>query len=376
MSDGTGQAAALDVCVPVYNAADFLNETMDSILSQDFTDFRLLLSVDASDDDSLAICRSYASDFRVRVFEHSQRLGFVGNSNFLMRTAHSEFMMFSPHDDILEPGVLRLLHDFMRREPDCSVAIPLVAGFGRGAMYFDQHEVRGSTFRRLLDVIMNQRVVAAYHGLVRINPRDGPRPMLPDGFPRGHEADVHWMAMAARNGELRRVREAVIHKRFWPGMTSRAWAPGTRREARRLLVQHTARLTEFAWPLCATDSDRHRLIMAACVRLWGLGLNYGVENAGREWPWSRRVLTRSLLQSLRGPSAQFARGRNFSGMLHQISLDEGVVGASVLARQAEHEACQGRETEARRHFRRAIALDPDAGWAAPFREEFPVLADL
>ena len=39
------QPAAIDVCVPVYNAACFLRETIDSILSQDFSDFRLLLSV-------------------------------------------------------------------------------------------------------------------------------------------------------------------------------------------------------------------------------------------------------------------------------------------------------------------------------------------
>lgn len=142
----------------------------------------------------------------------------------------------------------------------------------------------------------------------------------------------HWMASAARNGEFRVVEDALVHKRFWPGMTSRVWTPGTRREARRLLVWHTAQLTEFAWSLCGTDADRQQLIMAAWMRLWGLGLNWGVTNSGRVRPWSRRVLTRRLLQSLSGPSAQFARSRNFSAMLKQISLDEGVVGASRLAR--------------------------------------------
>ena len=115
------------------------------------------------------------------------------------------------------------------------------------------------------------------------------------------------MASAARNGELRVVEDALVHKRFWPGMTSRVWTPGTRREARRLLVWHTAQLTEFAWSLCGTDADRQQLIMAAWMRLWGLGLNWGVTNSGRVRPWSRRVLTRRLLQSLSGPSAQFAR---------------------------------------------------------------------
>jgi len=373
MMAGPAQVAALDVCVPVYNAAEFLRETIDSILSQDFTDFRLLLSVDASEDDSLAICLSYTGDSRVSVFDHRQRLGFAGNSNFLMRTARSEFLKFTPHDDTLAPGMLRRLYDFMRREPDCSIAIPLLTGFGQGSMDFAQHEVRGPPLRRLLDIIMNQRSVAAYHGLVRISPRAGPRPVFPGGFPGDHEADVHWMAMAARSGELRLVKDAVVHKRFRPGMTSWVWAPATRREARRLLVRHTARLTELAWPLCSSDSDRDRLIMAACVRLWGLGLNWGVANAGRNWPWSRRALTRRLLRSLRGPSAQFASTRNFSALARQISLDDGVVGASWLARKVEREARRGRTAAAGKLFRQAIERDPQAGWAGPFRHEFPGL---
>jgi glycosyltransferase involved in cell wall biosynthesis len=368
------QAAAVDVCVPVYNAAGFLHETIESILSQDFTDFRLLLSVDASDDNSLAICKDYARDSRVSVYEHRQRLGFVGNTNFLMQTARSKFMKFAPHDDILAPGMLRRLHDFMRREPDCSVAIPMIEGFGEEPLNFAQHEVRGPRFRRLLDVIMNQRPVAAFHGLVRISSRAGPRPMVPKGFHRDHEADVHWMAMAARNGELRVVRDAVVNKRFRPGMKSLSWRPETHSEAHRLLVQHTARLTEYTWPFCSSDAERRQLIMAAWARLWGLGLNWGVMGSNRSGIWSRCTLTLRLLKSLPGPPAELARRQNFFRLVKQVSLDDGVVGASWLARQVEHEALRGRTIEARRLFRQAIVRDPHAGWAEPFRREFPGLA--
>jgi len=365
------QTAALDVCVPVYNAADFLHETLDSILSQDFTDFRLLLSVDASDDNSLAICHHYSRDSRVRVFEQRQRLGFVSNSNFLMQAAQAEFMKLAPHDDVLAPGVLRRLYDFMRREPDCSVAIPMIEGFGENPLNFTQHEVRGPPFRRLLDVIMNQRPVAAFHGLVRISPQAGPRPMLPEGIPRDYEADVHWMAMAASNGELRVVRDAVIKKRFRPGMKSNTWRPKTHAEAHRLLVLHTARLTEYAWPFCNTEAERRQLIMAAWSRLWGLGLNWGVMGSNRSGPWSRCTLTLRLLKSLRGPPGEFARRQNFFRLAKQVSLDEGVVGASSLARQAEQEASQGRTVEASRLFQQAVARDPYAGWAEPFVCEYP-----
>lgn len=59
----------ISVIVPVYNADKYLHRCIDSILSQTFTDFELLLIDDGSKDKSGAICDEYAEkDFRVKVF--------------------------------------------------------------------------------------------------------------------------------------------------------------------------------------------------------------------------------------------------------------------------------------------------------------------
>lgn len=58
----------LSVIVPVYNVEKYLRRCVDSILSQSFTDFELILVNDGSTDSSADICRSYAArDSRVRV---------------------------------------------------------------------------------------------------------------------------------------------------------------------------------------------------------------------------------------------------------------------------------------------------------------------
>jgi hypothetical protein len=59
----------------------------------------------------------------------------------------------------------------------------------------------------------------------------------------------------------------------------------------------------------------------------------------------------------------------------QIAKEKGVVGASILARQVEREAGRGHMDTARKLFRTAIAMDPDAGWAEPFRQAFTGLKD-
>ena len=53
---------AVTVCVPVFNAALFLAETLDSIAAQSFADIKVLISLDRGDDDSESICRRYLHD--------------------------------------------------------------------------------------------------------------------------------------------------------------------------------------------------------------------------------------------------------------------------------------------------------------------------
>lgn len=60
----------ISVCMPMYNASQYLRECIDSILLQTFTDFELLIVDDGSTDDSCDIVRSY-NDSRIRLIEIS-----------------------------------------------------------------------------------------------------------------------------------------------------------------------------------------------------------------------------------------------------------------------------------------------------------------
>ena len=65
----------LSIIIPVYNVAAYLEETLKSVLSQDFEDFELILVDDGSQDGSGDICdRWAASDSRVKVI-HQQNGG-------------------------------------------------------------------------------------------------------------------------------------------------------------------------------------------------------------------------------------------------------------------------------------------------------------
>lgn len=94
----------ISVIVPVYNAKKYLHRCIDSILSQTFTDFELLLIDDGSKDKSGAICDEYAvKDNRVRVF-HKENGGVSSARNLGLDNARGEWITFIDADDYLYDG--------------------------------------------------------------------------------------------------------------------------------------------------------------------------------------------------------------------------------------------------------------------------------
>ena len=99
----------VSVIVPVYNAEKYLNECVDSILNQDFTDFELLLIDDGSKDNSGKICDKYAhKDNRVRVF-HKENGGVSSARNLGLDNAIGEYIIFIDSDDYVDVNYLSIL---------------------------------------------------------------------------------------------------------------------------------------------------------------------------------------------------------------------------------------------------------------------------
>lgn len=98
----------ISIIVPIYNAEEYLPRCVDSILSQSFGDFELLLVNDGSRDGSLAICQRYAAeDDRVRVIDKPNG-GVSSARNLGLESASAGWVMFADADDWIEPNTLEL----------------------------------------------------------------------------------------------------------------------------------------------------------------------------------------------------------------------------------------------------------------------------
>jgi glycosyltransferase involved in cell wall biosynthesis len=97
----------ISIGIPVYNAADHLAQTLDSVLMQSFADLEIVISDNASSDATPEIARSYSDrDARVRYEANDVNIGIAGNFNRAYRLSRGEYFKWQAHDDLLEPQFL------------------------------------------------------------------------------------------------------------------------------------------------------------------------------------------------------------------------------------------------------------------------------
>ena len=97
----------ISVIVPVYKVEKYLQQCIDSILVQTFTDFELLLIDDGSPDRCGEICEEYAQkDERIRVF-HQENAGLSCARNTGLMNSSGKYVTYIDSDDYVKPAQLK-----------------------------------------------------------------------------------------------------------------------------------------------------------------------------------------------------------------------------------------------------------------------------
>lgn len=101
----------ISILVPIYKVEKYLRRCVDSVLSQDFKEYELILVDDGSPDSCPRICDEYAkADGRIHVI-HKQNGGLVSARLAGFQVAQGDYIMFLDSDDYLMPGALKVLYD-------------------------------------------------------------------------------------------------------------------------------------------------------------------------------------------------------------------------------------------------------------------------
>ncbi len=107
----------VSIVLAAYNAEAYLKECIDSLLSQTFSDFELLIYNDGSNDNTKGIIDSYC-DNRIIVNHLSKNRGVVFCSNLGLKNAKGTYIAKMDADDISLPDRLKLQVEYLDRNPD------------------------------------------------------------------------------------------------------------------------------------------------------------------------------------------------------------------------------------------------------------------
>jgi glycosyltransferase involved in cell wall biosynthesis len=103
----------------VYNGENFLKEALDSILSQTFRDFELIISDNASTDSTMEICESFSKkDPRIRYYRNEKNMGAAWNFNRVFHVARGKYFQWACHDDVWTPTLLERCVEVLDQNPD------------------------------------------------------------------------------------------------------------------------------------------------------------------------------------------------------------------------------------------------------------------
>ena len=119
----------VSVILPVYNAARFLREAIDSVLRQSFDDFELIILNDGSTDDTKKIIQSY-TDSRIRYVENEQNSGLVFTLNRGIDLCRADLVARMDGDDICSSTRFAKQVRTLRSNPEIDLLATIVSPIG------------------------------------------------------------------------------------------------------------------------------------------------------------------------------------------------------------------------------------------------------
>ncbi|MEW5982050.1 MAG: glycosyltransferase family 2 protein [Acidobacteriota bacterium] len=110
------------IAIPTRNREAHLRETLEDLRGQDYSPIDILISDNASEDGTEALCRGATqADARIRYVRHPANIGLHGNHNFCMDASRGEYLCIVHDHDRRNPAIVREYVSFLETHPTVGV---------------------------------------------------------------------------------------------------------------------------------------------------------------------------------------------------------------------------------------------------------------
>lgn len=216
-------APKVSLGLPVYNGANFLRHALESLAGQTLRDLEIVISDNASTDETEAICREFAArDPRIRYIRQERNIGAGPNYNYVYHQSRGRYFKWAAHDDYMDPEAIALCAAALDADPAAVLCHPRLVDVdehGKFLAEFDRGVTgSGPVVERFFQVIQMDHNCAEVFGLTRRDALDR------TGLIRDYtDSDRTLLGELALQGLLRQVDGASFYRRIHGSKSDRVY---------------------------------------------------------------------------------------------------------------------------------------------------------
>jgi glycosyltransferase involved in cell wall biosynthesis len=219
----TNRPSLLSVGLAVYNGEPYLEEALESIRTQTFQDFELIISDNASTDRTGAICEEYARrNPRVRYHRNATNIGGANNENQTFRMSRSKYFRWAAHDDVCAPELFERCIAELESRPElvlCYSQVIAIDEHGQlGRLISRNHASSDLPYKRFRAMATASDFCEETYGIIRSEVLA--RTRLQQNYTA---SDRTLLSELALYGPFYEVQEPLFFKRFHPKNVYTDW---------------------------------------------------------------------------------------------------------------------------------------------------------
>ena len=160
----------VSIGLPVYNGENYLKKAISSILSQSFSDFEIIISDNASTDETREICEYFKNrDSRIRYFRNDKNMGASWNFNNTFQVSSGRYFKWAAHDDVLAPDFLARCVEVLDNDLSIVLCQTEIQVIDENDEIIDGHQHGSDTTKEVLSNINSFEPHLRFKDLIKLN---------------------------------------------------------------------------------------------------------------------------------------------------------------------------------------------------------------
>ncbi len=204
--------------IPTYNRAAMLSRSIESALCQDYSLIEVIISDNASTDDTQKVCEDFCEkDDRVKFVKQPTNIGAVANFADVLKRASGEYFMWLGDDDWIDASYVSHCMSLLIHNPDVALASGAPIYYRNGSKAYDGRMfdlLEGSWFVRVAIYYMKVTDNGTFYGIMRTEQ------LQQIVAPNIMGGDWHLIANIAATGKIRMSPAVSVHRELGGATTS------------------------------------------------------------------------------------------------------------------------------------------------------------